>query len=189
MPGQNMNRGGACLSETVASLIKLLLENGFRFFSNCVCKKTYNWIYKLTTSNLVDVPSMCLTEHLVLYIRIAGHTGIWTGGNVLSKVNLSLQNVLWCLIWVVYERKKEQDIVWFLNREIVWFPAENKAQMNNLWLFTRFWLKTLHLLAFSYIFLFVQFIFCWKKITLSATCKQHPIATSKPSAHADCCKD
>ena len=31
--------GGARLSKTVASLIKLLLENGFCFFSNCVRKK------------------------------------------------------------------------------------------------------------------------------------------------------
>ena len=38
--------GGACLSETVGSLIKLL-QNGFCFFSNCVRKKLYNWIYLL----------------------------------------------------------------------------------------------------------------------------------------------
>ena len=43
MPGQDMNRGawigGACLSETVTSLIKLLLQPGFCFFSNWVRTK------------------------------------------------------------------------------------------------------------------------------------------------------
>ena len=38
--------GGACLSETVANLIKLLLQNWFCFFINCVFKKMYNWINK-----------------------------------------------------------------------------------------------------------------------------------------------
>ena len=42
--------GEACLSETVASLIKLLLQIGFCFFSNCVFKKLYNWIYLIVCS-------------------------------------------------------------------------------------------------------------------------------------------
>ena len=48
--------GGACLSETVASLIKLLLQNGFCFFSNCVRKKNctiestnIEWKFNLST--------------------------------------------------------------------------------------------------------------------------------------------
>ena len=41
--------GGACLFETVASVINLLLKNGFCFFSNCVRKK--NCTIESTTQN------------------------------------------------------------------------------------------------------------------------------------------